>query len=294
MILLYYLVLIKVWFISYLPFRVIYWLSDLTCFILKDVLKYRRAVILQNLNNAYPDLDEESISKIAAGFYRNMSDVMLETIKGYRISRQQLKERCKIKNPELLERYHREGKSVLMVFGHFCNWEWSFMSVAVQTPQETCAVYKPLSNKHFDRLFLKIRSRFVTRMLPMKSSARTILKHKSENKPLISGLLADQSPTKSESDYWVNFLNQETLVYLGVEKLAKKTNNEVVFIRINRVSRGKYELELVPILENQGSESPHSITDAHVKELEDLIQSNPANWLWSHKRWKHKRNQQAS
>lgn len=275
------------WLISLLPFWALYLLSDALYWIMFRVFGYRKKVVESNLRNAFPEKSENELRSIADRFYRYLPDLILETIKMTRISAQEIEKRIQILNPEELERHFAQGKSIVGVTAHYGNWEWGTHRMSLLlAPRPALIIYKPLSNKSADALMNKIRSRFGARMVPMKQTLRKIVQLKGE--PHMSMLVADQTPTFQESNYYMEFLNQPTLVFTGPERIAKLTNSPVVFCHIDKVQRGYYTCTFTTLVENPQATENYEITQLHNHFTASIIRSKPEWWLWSHRRWKRK------
>lgn len=276
----------SIYLISYLPFPVLYLLSDFFYYIIYYIVKYRRHVVGPNLRNSFPEKTETELKVIEKKFYRFLCDNILESFKMLTISRNSMKRRLKFINPEEAERHFKNGKSVLATGGHYGNWEWGNLAINLFFDKTVLVVYKPLADERFGAFLNKMRSRFGTVMVPMKQTLRKI----SENRQrlYLAVFVSDQTPTRHESNYFTQFLNQRTSVFLGVEKIARGTGNPVVFCSIDRIKRGYYEATFKTIVEDPKETNEFEITETHTKELEQQIRARPELWLWSHKRWKFK------
>jgi len=270
--------------LSLLPFPVLYFLSDILYGFLFYVFKYRRKVVFNNLLNSFPEKSKSDIELIEKRFYRYLADLMLESIKTLTISAEEIKKRFVFKNIEILNKHLQNGKSVIAVSGHYGNWEWGPVATGLEINEKVLVVYKPLSDKRFEGLMNSMRSRFGSIMVPMKLTLRKVIEYK--NDPIVLVLVGDQTPAREESQYFTTFLNQQTAVFLGVEKIALMLNNPIVYFSINRIKRGYYECVFKSLIENPVHTKDHEITEAHIKELEKNIRLHPEFWLWSHKRWK--------
>jgi Kdo2-lipid IVA lauroyltransferase/acyltransferase len=270
--------------LSLLPFPVLYFLSDILYGFLYYIFKYRRKVVFSNLQNSFPEKSKSEIELIEKRFYRYLADLMLESIKTLTISAKELKKRFVFKNIEILKKHLQNDKSVIAVSGHYGNWEWGPVAVGLEINEKVLVVYKPLSDKRFEGLMNSMRSRFGSIMVPMKLTLRKVIEYK--NDPIVLVLVGDQTPAREESQYFTTFLNQQTAVFLGVEKIALMLNNPIVYFSINRIKRGYYECVFKSLIENPVHTKDHEITEAHIKELEKNIRLHPEFWLWSHKRWK--------
>lgn len=271
--------------ISLLPFPLFYLLSDLLCFLLYRVTGYRKKVVMENLRNAFPEKTEEERKRIAAEYYRNLADIMLETLKMLTISEKEVTRRFKMVNPELPESYCREGRSVVAAVGHFGNWEWGSLIQGSYISEPSIIIYKPLKHPWFDKLFYRMRSRTGAILVPMKQTLRKLAGYR--NQPTVTIFAADQTPVRNESVYWTTFLNQDTPVFLGIEKIAKMTNSVVCFCNVKRLGRGFYDVTYELLFEEPKNTTEYEITEAHIQRLEQRIREDPAEWLWSHRRWKH-------
>lgn len=275
------------WLISILPFRVLYIISDFISFVMQHILKYRKDVIMTNLRNAFPEKTEEELDKIRFAFYRNFADLIVESFKSLTISEKTLRKRFKLTNPEVFEQLYAKGKGVIVVMGHYTNFEWTAMSIPLLTPHPSFAVYQPLNNKRFSQKVVKIREQFGLKLYSMNDTYPFMLNNPAKAPLYI--FMADQSPHKGKIRYYTPFLNQNTPVHLGVENLAKKCDLAVVFIDIQRVKRGYYEVTAQLLFEDVKNTEQYQVTDTHVKALEKVIIKKPEDWLWSHRRWKHAR-----
>lgn len=274
--------------LSWLPFPLLYFFSTITFFLLYHCFGYRKKVVRNNLKNAFPQLNEKERSRIEKNFYLHFSDFLMESVKSISISDKKIQQRCKIINPELINDYYDKGKHVIITSGHYNNWEYYAVGVAQQLKHQIIAAYKPLSNVFFDRKVLQSRQRFGMKLIPMKNIPRCF-NQLSSKEPTLSVMINDQSPGNPQAAHWNTFLNQETGWKKGPEKLAKKYDHVVLFACIRKKKRGFYEVTFYPITDNPHEEKEGFITDKHTAYLEEAIKEEPAYWLWSHRRWKHKR-----
>lgn len=275
--------------VSFLPFGLLYIKSDLLAFLLYHVVRYRHRVVMINLRRSFPDKSEAEVKSIAKKFYRNFSDLILEVIKSRSITRKQFAKRISFSNYELLEDLFDRGKSVIVTMGHCGNWEWTPMQLETISRYRVFAVVKPLNDPFFEAYLKKLRTRFGTRggLIQFKNTLRTMVAQRDEMTMTI--FAGDQTPTRNEINYWTTFLNQETPVYLGIEKLAKSLDCAVVFFDIQRRKRGYYNVDISLITDDPRSTEEFEITEKHVGMLEKAITEHPDNWLWSHRRWKHQK-----
>lgn len=274
--------------ISYLPFPVLYFISDLLYVVIYHLTGYRKKVVTQNLKNAFPEKNDAERLVIAKQFYHNLTDIILETIKLASISANELKKRVHVLNPEVIEACTRQNKLVLAMGGHEGNWEWGppggipFFSCPIDV------VYKPLSNSFFEAFIWQARTRLGPQAVRMKDTLRYLIKHK--NQPRLFCMLSDQTPPKSEIQYWTTFMNQDAGFFVGGEKLSQSFNMPVFFIHAHRVGRGRYHFKFVPIKPSEEAlKTSYPITEEFARMLDAWVCENPADYLWSHRRWKHAR-----
>ncbi len=271
--------------LAQIPLFLLYPLSDFLAWFTAVVVRYRRPVVMANLEASFPEMTDKQRWKIARGFYRNFTDIMVESFKMLSMNPKLIPSRVKILNPELLQQYINDEKSIIAVSGHYCNWEWMGVGLKAITGMRALATYKPLSSELMERLMKEIRQLNGTELITMKQTFRTV---SSSTVPVISLLVSDQAP-HPDNAYWTEFLHQDTPVFLGAERIAKTTGHVVVFLAMRRVRRGHYTLEIQELTQTPQTEPEHAITEMHLRALERLILEHPSNWLWSHKRWKHKR-----
>jgi len=288
MVILNYFAIAVIWLISLLPFKILYFFSDIIYVFIYYVFGYRKNEVRLNLSNSFPTKSIVELKIIEKKFYHNLCDLIIEIAKIRHISQKQLLSRIQFKNKDLIEKYLNQGKSIFVVTGHIGNWEWTGMAFPLNFSAHVIAVVKPLSSEFFDKYFYDLRTRFTSEgPIPFKQTLRALIKHKKEQ--TITVLASDQTPAKEEIEYWATFLNQDTPVFLGTEKMAKSLDVVVLFFTNTRIKRGHYEIEFSTITEKPKETEDFEITEAHVKLLENFINHHPDNWLWSHRRWKHKK-----
>lgn len=276
-----------------LPLRALYILSDLLYFFVYKIVRYRLKVVRQGLANSFPDKSGEELRQIERKFYHHFCDYFVETVKLLHISDEEMKERMKFENLELLNNLLEDGNSVLFYLGHYCNWEWvtSITTHFEDKPLKLGQIYKPLKNKAVDKLFLKIRGRFGSFGIPKNDTLRAIIKLRREGIQTVIGFMSDQLPHYTSIHYWTTFLNQETGFFSGVERIAKQTGYYVVYLDMEKVKRGYYKGTIRLITKDAKSEPEFAITERYARAMETTILRDPAFWLWTHKRWKRTRQQ---
>jgi Kdo2-lipid IVA lauroyltransferase/acyltransferase len=270
--------------LSKLPLGIIYLISDFFYLLLISVFPYRKNVINSNLQRSFPHKSKYEINKLRKKFYRHFSDLLAEGIKNLSISSSELKKRITLVNPEVMERLYEQKKSVLLVSGHYNNWEWMITGQQLFFKHKAVGIGMPLSSKFWDKKINALRARFGMKIIHSK-----IVKDSFDalNKECIATLiLSDQSPGDSNKAFWTSFLNQKTAVLFGCEQLAHTYNHAVVFFHLEKVNRGYYKLHLQEITSNPRELNWGDITQKHTQLLEKIIEEKPEFWLWSHKRWK--------
>ena len=288
---LFYIFLPVLYLFMLIPFPVIYIFSDIIYFVLYYIIGYRKNVVFSNLRNSFPEKSDEEIKKIAKKFYRYLCDVLLETFKTLTVSKSVSLKHCHLteRSKAMLDGYYAQQKSLIFVLGHYGNWEWSANAFSLDCKHQLYVIYHPITNKQFNWLMHKIRTRFGSKFIPMREIFKEMIRTKNEINA--TAFVADQTPS-NENAYWTKFLNQDTPVFWGTEQIAKKMNYPVLYVTINRVKRGYYEIETEVLTENPKDTSEGEISEAHTRKLEADIIKKPEIWLWSHRRWKHKRSNQ--
>ena len=242
----------------------------------------------ENLRNSFPEKSPEELKKIGKKFYRHLADLMVEILKLTHMSKAQSLRRMPITNADLLERLYAEGRDVVAVIGHYNNWEW-LKSLIFHSRFQTVSIYKPLQDKRFDKFLLNLRNREGMILTPMSMIVREILEARKAGRRSIYSFITDQTPPKGDIKYWTKFMNQDTPVYLGVEKIASKYDMAVVFFNVQKIRRGYYQYTAELLFEHTSGLPEHVITEKHVRRLEEIICEKPEYWIWSHRRWKHKK-----
>ncbi len=270
-----------------LPFSVLYVLSDVLYFIAYRLIGYRRAMVRKNLTNAFPSKSEKEIVKIEKKFYHHLCDYFVETIKTLRLTDKEVRKRMKFENPEIINRLTKDGKSCLLSLGHYGNWEWvPSIGMYLEPGVEQGLIYKQLHSQAFDALFLRIRSRFSPKPIEMRSAFRKMIQSRNDGKTMVIGFLTDQRPPRNLEHYWTRFLNQETLVQTGMERIAKQLAFSVVYLDIEKVKRGHYVGKFFVITPDASQEPEFTVMERYMRKLEETVLHEPAYYLWSHNRWK--------
>ena len=275
--------------ISLLPFRLLYVLADIECFMLYHVIRYRRGVVRRNLVTSFPDKSEQEIVQIEKRFYHWFCDYFFEAVKLLSISDAELRRRFTIINSEEVEQCFKEGQDVAAILGHYCNWEWlSCVGMNLPLERETGLIYHPLRNKAFDYLFCKLRLHEKhSRVIPKQDILRYVLSRKKEGIRNICGYISDQGPKWKNIHLWLPFLNHEhTPVFTGGERIMRKMNNAVFYVEMSRPKRGYYTATYKLITRTPNALEPDGITRRFFQMLEQTIRREPAYYLWSHNRWK--------
>lgn len=270
-----------------MPFWILYAVSNFLFFVLYRVIGYRKKVVENNLRNSFPEYSDLEIKKITKEFYKHLSDVFVESFKAFSISEKEAKKRYTSGNRELMDRLYAKSQHIILVIGHYNNWELLALCGPFSTQHKSMVFYTPLKNKFFNEKLKISRERFGNTLIP--TSDPKLMFQECSERPSMLYFASDQSPRKSQKSYWTMFLNQETGVQPGAEKMAKKLNAAVVFGELKKVKRGHYHMTYHLLTENPKEEPSGFITKMHVQFLEKVIQNKPEHWLWSHKRWKHSR-----
>ena len=273
-----------VFLIGLLPFPLLYLFSDFGQFFLRCVMGYRKKVIISNLRSCFPDLPENELNHIVINAYKNLADILAEGIKGFSMLPRTVKKRHFITNPEIIEPWLAQGRSVIALPAHFNNFEWGSMSPGLFTKHPIIAFYKPLSNKYINRLLTWSRVKFGTTLASIYETF--LIFERNAQTPSVYIMAADQSPSNAEKSYWITFLGRETAFLHGPEKYARMYNYLVVYVDVQRVKRGYYSVEVILLADEPASLPEGEVTRRYAQKLEEAILKSPGNWLWSHKRWK--------
>lgn len=279
----YYLVLKP---LSLLPWSLAYGLSNFLYLLLYKVFRYRVKVVNRNLINSFPEKSDKEIRDLRRKFYRHFCDLIVESIKIFSITAEEAKERFKVLNPEVLKPFEEKEQSLIIVGGHYNNWEMLAVGLDSYIKHQSVAIYHRLGNKFMNEKALQSRSKYGLKMI----SRQEVKEFFAQDPKMVATIFgADQSPSIAKKVYWMDFLNQDTPVMFGVEKFALEKNSPVIFGEIKKVKRGHYEFRFEVLIEDPSQCKHGQITEAHTKRLEKQIIADPQYWLWTHKRWKRKR-----
>jgi KDO2-lipid IV(A) lauroyltransferase len=279
------------WFLlSLFPLRALYCLSDILYLPLYHCIRYRRKIVRKNLLNSFPDKDLKEIIRIEKGFYSFFCDYVVETVKLFSMSEKEMRKRMRFEGLDVVEKQMGNDKSCILYLGHYGNWEW-ISSLSLHIPEKVHGgqIYRPLRNKLFDAIFLKIRGRFGTENISQEQTLRKIVQLRNEKKQFMIGFISDQVPIWSSIRYWIDFLHQDTPVFTGPERIAAQTGAVVFYVDVKRIKRGYYRGEFISLSPDPKELSEHVLTDNYFKCLEETILRQPQYWLWSHNRWKRQR-----
>ena len=282
---LFYTVYPLIYLIAHMPFSWLYRLSDGLYYVLR-LTGYRENVVLQNLRNSFPEKDEEEIREISEKYFRYLCDLVLETLKTLNMPEESTRKHCTFHNTDWLDRFREQKQSFIIVMGHYGNWEWAGPAFTLATKFQLVVIYRPLSNRYFDQMMTRTRTRFGTRITPVTQTLRDMVANR--NQLTATAFVADQYAPGSTS-HWTTFLNQDTSVFTGPEKLAVRFNYPVVYINVVRTFRGRYDVYPELLVANPSETSTNEIAEAFIRRLEREIIRDPVPWLWSHRRWKYKR-----
>lgn len=272
--------------ISFLPFRLLYVLSDIVFVFVYYVFGYRKKVVQANLLLAFPNYTDRRRKEIEIKFYKHMCDMFLEMMKTMSISQQEMEERFVFKNLDVYLDLEKKGKSIAMMMAHYASYEWAIL-MNTKISFGAFAIYKRLSNPYFDKLIRKIRSNFKTRLIHTRESVGVIERNEIQKNKGLYGFISDQSPRSRGKRHLGLFMGIEVPVFTGAEMLAKRFDMNVIYLKVTKVKRGFYEAEIEILAEDVKNVPDYQITDLFLKKVENQIIEAPEYYLWTHKRWKH-------
>ena len=270
-----------------LPWWALYALAHGLAWLAGSVFPYRKDVVRENLTLAFPELDEPALRDLMRRYYRGFAEVLVEIVKAVRLPPEEIRRRVSIEGLEAARALIAGGSPVLLVAAHQCNWEWMLLALTLELGYPLDAAYKPLVNPWAEREMLKLRTRFGSRLVPAQGLLGDIIKR--GRTPRAIALVADQEPRTSEHKHWTRFLNRDTAFYVGAEEIARVTRFAAFFVGMRRTARGRYTVTICPLAAKGEVLSPGELTERYVRLVEAQIRAGPADWPWSHKRWKLKR-----
>lgn len=274
--------------ISILPFRLLYIFSDFVYFLIYYIIGYRKKVVRANIAMALPHLSEQERLIIEKKSYKHLCDMFLEMIKTMSISEKEIQKRFVFSNLEIIKELEKEEKSIALMCAHYASYEW-VISMNGYVSFQGFAIYKKINNPYFDKLVKKIRSRFKAYLITTKETRSVIEQNESNGNYAIYGFASDQSPQVKPQTYWSKFMGIEVPVYIGAEVLSKKYDMNVVFLKVKKVKRGFYEAEMELLSDDVQKVPDFQITEQFLRKVEQQIIEAPEYYLWTHKRWKHRR-----
>ena len=275
------------WFVSILPFRLLYAVSDLLYILMYHVFRYRKQTVQDNLRLVFPEKSDLEIKIITKKFFHHFCDMILESIKSMNISLESMKARYTFKNLDIIKDFEKQNKSIVLMCAHYGSWEWIFI-LQTYTSHRGYGIYKRLQNKYFDRLIKSIRARYNSYLITTKETFSVLEEAKKNGILSMNGFASDQSPKKDKAYHWNNFMGIKVPVHTGAEMLAKKLDMPVVFFAVERKKRGYYEATFQTLAETPTDFKDYEITDKFLKLVEKQIHEAPEYYLWTHKRWKHR------
>jgi len=279
---------IPVLLLSRLPFWLVYMLSDISFFFLYYLIRYRTTTVRKNLTASFPGKGISEIKFIEKAFYRHFTDLIFESGKFLSISEKAIKQRFQVLNAEVFEDFFKQGRSLIMYTAHYGNWEW-LAAIPLSLSHKVLTFYQPLKSAYYEALMKNARERFGAVAVPSKKGYKTVIELGSQGALSLTCIIGDQRPKKNSSRHWIKFLNQDTPFLIGADRIARKTNYPVFFPLMKKTSRGHYTLEFVKVIENPNEATAEEIIERYASILEEAIIETPHLWLWSHNRWKLKR-----
>jgi KDO2-lipid IV(A) lauroyltransferase len=273
--------------LSRLPLRLLYAVSSLGYVGVYYGLRYRRRLVRENLERAFPDATDREIVGLERAFYRNLVDVVVEIFKAQTMRPDEFRARVRLENGEILEPFFRRHQAVMFLATHQCNWEWLLLAMGAHLERPIDPIYKPLHQRGIDRRMLGLRARFGSRPIPVTDAFMEIMRRRKTAAGF--AMVADQAPPRGEEQYWTRFLHQDTAFYVGSEKIARLGRFPVVFVAMERLGRGRYRARLELLASPPYEGAGHTIIERYARRAEQQIRAHPGDWLWSHRRWKYPR-----
>lgn len=282
-----YIILGILYTLSVLPMWVLHRLADVLYVLLYYIFGYRKMVVKDNLEKSFPEQSPKEIKAIAKASYKHLADLIVESLKGFTISEKEMRRRFTVSGIDVLDKYHKQNRNIVLVTAHYNSWEWAGMSMGLHINFKNFGMYKPVTDKVMERALLKTRQKFGLEMYPMKDTAAYFERHKNEY--TLTAFVADQTPSNIEAAYWTTFLNQDTPFFKGPERYAVLYNSVVIFANIQKLGRSRYHTNFELLFEEPTQTKENEITEAYVRRLEEILKADPRYWLWTHKRWKKSR-----
>jgi len=272
--------------VAFLPFPILYGISSIIAIMLFDVFRYRRAVIDENLETAFPELDKDEKRKIRRKFYFHFTDLFIESLKNGLMSNSTFKKRFQVKNVELVEQFARENRSIVILAAHQGNWEWTG-AIALYTKVPVYGIYQKINNPYFDRFIHKTRGKSGMHLVPT-FKLRDVLEENQKNQHIgMYGLVSDQSPMIKKTKHWHTFFGREVPIHTGAEELARTYGMGIIYLSIRKIRRGYYAASFETFQPQVEGSSNYSIMEAYMQKVELEIKEQPHTYLWTHRRFKH-------
>lgn len=291
----FYILYAIIWIITWIPLRILYLFSDICFPVVYYIVRYRRKVVRTNLTKSFPDKTEKEIQQIEIKFYRFFCDLFVETIYEMHIGEKEILSRMTFGNLEGILEQNKLDKSVMIMTAHYGNWEWTLaFKLFSQENYPSNPIYKRLRNSRFDKLIHQLRSKFGADLIEKNDLLRVMFRLQKGKEVGNFWMISDQTPNGRNLHYWTSFLHQDTPAITGTEQLARKFDYPVFYADIERIKRGYYHCEFIPISLEPKKTGEFEITEKYMKLLQKSIEAHPEFWLWSHKRWKFQRKNDVS
>jgi len=274
-------------FLARLPLPFLYMLADILFVLFFHLIRFQRVLVVENLGRAFPEQTSRATRRLAARSYRHALHILFETIKCLSFSDHDLAQRVEIENIELIDSLLHRHRTILAAASHQCNWEWLQMACSARLGVPLAALYKPLNHRGIDTLLLRMRSRYGSKLIEVKSSLPELVKFARQQG--VIAVVADQGPRPDEEKYWSRFLGCDTAFFLGLEKLAQLLKAPVVFVRMKRVRRGHYRISFEVLTEPPYRQQSGIIMEPYIRAVEKQIIEAPQDWFWAYKRWKYRK-----
>ena len=269
--------------LSRLPLPLLYVIAAAATWIMRRVVRHRVETVRTNIERSFPELPAGGLRLIESGYYANLSQIVAEALKMGSLSREELQQRVRFTNPQLIRDVIAGGSSVLVVCAHQCNWEWQLLALSAQLGVPVQAAYKPLRGEPGERLMRTLRSQFGAELVPAKDLLPSLLRRRDAR---AIAMVSDQAPVSSDFKHWTQFLGQPTAFYMGPEKIAQATRFAVIFAGMRRLTRGHYEVSCELLAAAGERAEPGEITERYARAVERQVRAAPSDWLWTHRRWK--------